>query len=337
MGTLRILLSTRFYKNGQTTHVTSLGVELLRQGHDVLLVISHLHDPAFSRWLRRKRIPYVTTIDPRRLLRLVSKWQPQIIHNHSAHTIAAMTALGELLQVPIITTLHYLEFEAHALLAKQDAVIFISLEMKQRFSLPIPTFVVENGVQIPRIDRQKQAWRKDALFLAQVTPEKQKNFQKMSDSLLKWGWNVNSAGNWQIKGVNHLGWVNEVWPLLRTTNLVIGTGRAVREAMASGTPAWVLGVYSDGLVTPKNVNWLEETNFSGRCSRGAFREDEAAKYLEKPVPQKMQALGTFGREHASKHYSIENMAETLCVIYEKCIAEKCRRTSKPERNPKENV
>ena len=98
----------RFYKNGQTTHVTSLGVELLRQGHDVLLVISHLHDPAFSRWLRRKGFPMLPPSIPQ-ASRLVSKWQPQIIPT-TRRTIAAMTGVDS--SRFRLLLLHYLEFEA---------------------------------------------------------------------------------------------------------------------------------------------------------------------------------------------------------------------------------
>ena len=334
---MRILLSTRFYKNGQTTHVMALCTELMRQGHQVLLIISHLNDPIFARWLRQKKIRYITTLDPLRLSKLVGKWQPQIIHNHSSHTIGVMTVLGEQLWIPTITTVHYLQFEPISFLAEQDAVILISQEMSKHFHLPVPTFVVENGVPLPQYSRSTKPWHKEALFLAQVTPEKQKNFQEMSESLLEWGWNVSSAGNWHHKGIKQLGWVNEVGPLLGKTNLVVGTGRAVREAMASGSTAWVLGDYSDGLVTPKNVATLEETNFSGRSSRKAFCKKDAAKYLEKPTPQKMQALGSFGRKHAQKHYSIQSMVETLSTIYEKCIAEKCRRTLKLDRNQAKSV
>ena len=269
---------TRLYRNGQTTHVFTLCAELLRQGHHVFLLVSPHHDPIDLQWLQQTGIPYATTLNLTRLSKYLAQWRPQIIHNHSAHTISAAITLSRLLQIPIVTTVHYLDFAPVDLLAKQDAVIFISSEMKANFEyLPVPTFVIENGIPLPQGHPTLKPWQRQALFLAQVTPEKEENFQMMSESLLAWGWQVTSAGNWRHKGIQNLGWVKEVQPLLRHSNLVIGTGRAVREGMAAGCAVWVLGAYSDGLVTPNNVGLLQQTNFSGRSSKKPFCPEKAAK------------------------------------------------------------
>lgn len=318
---MRIVLITRFYKNGQTTHVTDLCKELARQGHDVLLIIHQLHDPTYSRWLRQTNIPYITTSDPSRMQKCIAKWlpHPDIIHNHSSHTLTVSTDLGQRLGIPSVTTVHYLNFGPLHLLSQQQAVILISHEMQQALrELPGPTYVVENGVPIPE-PLPVKPWRQRALFLAQATPDKERNFANMTDSLLAWGWNVSSAGTWRHDGIIHHRWVNEITPMLQQANLVIGTGRAIREAMAWATPAWVLGAHSDGLVTPKNVAQLERTNFSGRSSKQAFSRSAAASFLKNPCPTEFQALGAFGYKHAKKYYSIQQMVERLLVIYEACI------------------
>ncbi len=327
---LRIVMLTRFYRNGQTTHVTDLYRELVRQGHEVLLILTQLHDPEYSRWLRQTKVRYITTSNPARIEGYIAKYlpHPHIIHNHSSHTLSVAAALSQLLGIPSVTTVHYLSFRPINLLAKQKAIILISPEMRQVFGrLPANTYVVENGVPIP-YPKPVKPWRRKALFLAQATEDKQSNFRSMTESLLAWGWEVSSAGTWRHDKITCHKWVNDVSPLLQEANLVIGTGRAVREAMAWGTPAWVLGAYSDGLVTPENVAELETTNFSGRSSKKAFARDEAALYLENPSPKELHALGEFGHRYASKHFSIQNMAKELFDIYEECIF-KCSRKTKP--------
>jgi glycosyltransferase involved in cell wall biosynthesis len=319
---LRIIITTRFYKNGQTTHVTDLCAELMRQGHQVLLIMNQLHDPEYARWLRQTKIPYVTASDPRKLTKCVERWLPasHIIHNHSSHTLSTAEALSSLLKIPSITTVHYLGFGSASVLERQDAVIVISREMQKAFEhLTIPTYMVENGVPLPPQHQPMKPWRRNALFLAQATPEKEKNFRSMTESLLAWGWNISSAGNWRHEGITSHGWMNEVGTLLKQTNLVIGTGRAVREAMAWGTPAWVLGTYCDGLITPENITQLEETNFSGRFSKRLFSPNEAALHLKEPSSRDLQALGTFGRKYAQEHYSIQSMVEKILAIYGKCL------------------
>jgi len=322
---LRIIITCQFYKNGQTTHVTDLCTELMRQGHQVLLIMNQLHDPGYSRWLRRAKIPYVTTSDPRKLKGCVERLlpAPQIIHNHSIHTLSTATALRDILNIPSITTVHYLNFKPSRLLDGQDAVILISSEMGKAFEqVKAPKHVVENGVPIPKLPAAKKPWNRRALFLAQKSPEKEVNFRNMTECLLAWGWKVSSAGSWRHEGVEFHGWVNEVGILLKQTDLVIGTGRAVREAMAWSVPAWVLGAYCDGLVTPENVAELEVSNFSGRSSKKPFSPQKAALHLKEPSPRELQTLGAFGRKHAEKHYSIQNMVEKVVEVYGKCVS-KC--------------
>ena len=54
---MRILVMTRFYRNGQTTHVLDLCVELLHLGHRVLLAISDLNDVVYLQKLKVEGIP----------------------------------------------------------------------------------------------------------------------------------------------------------------------------------------------------------------------------------------------------------------------------------------
>lgn len=316
---MRILIVTRFYKNGQTTHVVDLCSELIRQKHQVILIITHLYDPVYLGWLRDRKIPHLVTSDPYKLRKHIQEWRPQIIHNHSAHTLQATLLLGRELHIPTLTTVHYLDFAPRELLQEQDGAIFISKEMEEHFgSLDIPTFVVENGITIPQGTPPRHSWKKRALFLAQVTKEKESNFQVMAQSLLEWGWTITSAGNWRYRGINSLGWVNDVSPLLRQADLVVGTGRTVREGMAHGAAVWVLGAYSDGLVTPENVEKLRRTNFSGRTTREIFSPKAAALDLREPSLERFSKLGNFGRQYAQEHFSLEAMVKKLIPIYQAC-------------------
>ena len=311
---MRVLLTTRFYRNGQTTHVLTLCAELLRQGHEVFLIISQLDCPQYATWLKKAGIPYSRHGDPLRLVGLIKKWKPDLIHNHSGQTLEATISLGELLQVPTLTTTHYLDFQPQELLPKQAAVIVISREMQNLFQLPVPTFLVENGVPLPKETKRKK-FSKQALFLAQVTQGKENHFAHMAKKLLAWGWKVKSAGNWRYPGVQYLGWVTDVWPLIYQTDLVVGTGRAIREGMASTCATWVLGEYCDGLVTPQTVQAFRRTNFSGRTTKNPFNPKEAALLLQNPDQELFYKLGNFGREYATRNFAIETIVHRHIHIY----------------------
>lgn len=310
---MRVVLITRFYRNGQTTHVLTLCAELKRQGHQVFLIISRLDCPNYASWLQTNAIPYSTHGDPLRLVEFLKKWQPDLIHNHSGHTLQASIALGEILQIPTLTTTHYLDFEPKELLAQQAAVVVISGEMQKLFRLSVPTFAIENGIALPPEPKPRQ-FTQQALFLAHVSAKKEENFVKMASSLLAWGWKVESAGNWRNPGVKYLGWVNNIWPLLERADLVIGTGRTIREGMSAGCATWVLGEYSDGLVTPGNVQALRKTNFSGRTQKKPFDQKKAG-LLQDPNDDLFRNLGLFGRRYACKNFAIENVVQNLSQIY----------------------
>jgi hypothetical protein len=319
---LRILVMTRFYRSGQTTHVFDLCSELLQRGHRVLLAISDLNDVVYLQKIKTEGFPHILTSHRESLRKQVAKWGPDLIHNHSSHTLPTALYLGQQLNIPTVTTVHYLDFEPVDLLEQQAAVVLISREMREQFqSLQVPTFVVENGIRLTPLRTRTKRWRQRALILAQSTPEKQENFHCMSQSLLSWGWEVLSAGNWRLPGVKNLGWVHNVAPLVKQANLVIGTGRAIREGMAAGCAAWVLGAYCDGLVTKDNVCRLEEANFSGRTSKGRFVPSEAAPFLEQPEPEFFQALGKFGRRWAQLRFSSLRMVRSLEQVYDTALAQ----------------
>ena len=148
---MKIILTTRFYRNGQTAHVTDLCTELMRRGRKVLLIITGLHDPAYLRWLKSKRIPFATASNPNQLKKYLRRTQftPHIIHNHSSHTLELAAALSSHFNVPSVTTVHYLDFPRSELLTGQSAVIFISREMAEFSGPGSSVHIVETGFPFP--------------------------------------------------------------------------------------------------------------------------------------------------------------------------------------------
>src|SRR5690554_6288520 len=120
---MNILLMTRFYLNGQTTHVFSLCQELHRQNHNPYLIASYLHDPSYIQALRTHNIPFSTTTRPLNTLEVLRKMKFSVIHAHSAHSLTAAIQLGRNLGIPVVATCHYLDYQALELLDKVQKVI----------------------------------------------------------------------------------------------------------------------------------------------------------------------------------------------------------------------
>ncbi|NLM39114.1 MAG: glycosyltransferase family 4 protein [Firmicutes bacterium] len=316
---MRILILTRFYLNGQTTHVLELSHALRKKGHAVFLIISRLDHPGYAQWLKEKGIPFSRTHQPLAFLEMLQTMNFDLIHNHSSHTLDAGLQLSKRLRVPIAATCHYLDFEPLELLQRADAVVAISSEMAAQLPLvPEKLHIVENGVPIPHnIDL---AWRpKHAVFLSRSSPDRAAGYHTLIDILVEDGWQVTIAGNWRHPKARSLGWVQDPYPLLKNARMVVGTGRAIREGMAAGCVGFVLGDYLDGPVTPESVSSLRNTNFSGRSRRLTPSADNLTRELAQIQDSSFPSLMRFSRTYARQYFSVDSMAAALIEIYRELV------------------
>lgn len=310
---------TRFYLNGQTTHVLELSHSLQAMGHAVFLIVSRLDHPGYINWLREKRIAYSRTDRPLGLLAALKRGQFDVIHNHSAHTLASSLQLSNELQIPLTATCHYLDFEPMEMLERADAVVAISDEMAAHLPIsPAMIRVVENGVPIPH-HVTLTGRPKKAVVLARMTPNRTEGYHSVVEELVRMGWEVTIAGNWRHPRARSIGWTQAPSKLLHQAQLVIGTGRAVREGMAAGCVGLVLGDYLDGVVTPNNVRKLRHANFSGRATKRKPTPAEIQRELSELSSTRLLSLMRFSRQYAKEHFDQKDMAIRHIQIYEEVL------------------
>lgn len=319
---MNILMLTRFYLNGQTTHVLALCSELAKMGHNLILCIENLHHPGYIQWLRKQRLKYVTTSDPSNLEYLIKKYQIEVIHTHSAHTINVSLNLGKQYHIPVIATCHYLDFPPIEQLNEATQVIAISEEMKQTLKLPdYKTVMIENGINTNQL---KPVINKNlspkAVIITRMTKEKEPGYIHLTNILINSGWHVKSIGNWRPPyGTTYVNWMVDLTDQLNQADLVVGTGRTIREGMAAGCSALILGDYLDGLVTPENVENLRKYNFSGRATKQIATIEALTKVILKLTPLKLRELQKFSYEY-SRNFSIRKMSNQILEIYRSSVS-----------------
>lgn len=316
---MRILMLTRFYLNGQTTHVFQLCHALQKRGHKVFLIASRLDHPSYVQWLKKNGIPFSRTHRPASLVHSFRGLRFDVIHNHSAHTLPDSLQLSQALQIPLVATCHYLDFEPLDILGKAHAVVAISEEMAAQLPFPRERIhVVENGVPLPRnVNLTNRP--KEAVILARVTPKRRLAYAQMVEVLGEHGWEVTTAGGWRHPGTRSLGWVQNPHPILGRAQLVVGTGRAIREGMAAGCIGFVLGDRLDGVVTPATVEALRRTNFSGRTSSLEPTPEALQGALEELESWGTANLMKFSRQYALDHFGIDKMVDALLTVYRKAM------------------
>ncbi len=316
---MRILMLTRFYHNGQSTHVFSLCEELKKQQQSPCLNASQLGNPMYLHSLRQHRIPVTTTERLTALLLFAKRNRIEIVHTHSAHSLPFALEIGRKLSVPVVATCHYLEFEPIVQLKKAQKIITISQEMQSAYGFPEgKSTVIENGVDLTVFKpNKKQRDRRLAVLLTRMTLKKEPGFLAVTQALSNLNWEVVSLGNWnpKITPLSVRGWKSQIHSHINEADLVIGTGRAIREAMAAGCGAFVLGDWSDGLVTPENVTLLRHHNFSGRANKQTPNRDELESILSALTPHRLSCLQAFGHRYASDHFNLATTTKKTLDVY----------------------
>lgn len=320
---MNILLFTRFYLNGQTAHVLGLCHELIKLKHQPYLIISNLNHPVYRQWLHTHNIPCSPKTDPSFLHNLVDKHRFDIIHTHSAHTLMPALDLGHKYDIPVVATCHYLNFDPLHKLAEAAKIITISREMSQKLQLPVQKVVmIENGIDMSLVCRPTHKPHKPprALILTRMTKAKEPGYIQLVKTLIAWGWQVKSIGNWRPNNlpISYSGWQIDCRQDIRQSDLIVGTGRSIREGMAAGCAALVLGDYFDGIVSKANVELLRHYNFSGRATKQPTNKQSFTSTLESLSNKQLTNLQNFGLKYAQKHFSQRKMAEDILKVYMSC-------------------
>ena len=308
---------------GIETHMAALAKELLLLGHDVRLVFSRIVDDALFQDAREHGAS-VEAQDRDGVERLAARDKIDILHAHSHRASLLAAALSRRYGLPMVTTLHS-PGQTPPPPQERSAVIAVSGEISESLSRRGVKHVrIENGVDLRRFfpaGERRRRNRLQVVYLGRVGPSKTQGLRALHEALgSRRDVDVRYVADWSPVGRSHP--TAAVESELRAADVVLATGRGVREAMACGCAALVLGAFWDGLVTPESVHRLEWYNFSGRASRErptAERIAFAVRDLSDPA--RLAALKAFGCAHARRHWDARTMACRTFAVYRTLLEE----------------
>lgn len=301
---------------GIETHVATLAGELAKLGQRVTVAFPRvLHPGLFSEAVALG--VRLAALDQRGFAELCRRDPPDVLHAHSHGACLAAAQVHRALGIPWIATLHGPEQTLPAAAGPPAAVICVSREIARALPRSVRATVIENGVDLTRFNparRKAPAGRGlRAVYLGRVGPSKVQGLLALQEALgSRVGVDLRFVSTWSPAGAGRPS--ERVEEELAAADLVFSTGRGVREAMACGCAAFVLGAFSDGLVTPGNVELLADCNFSGRATRrrpsAAHLTSELLPLLRRP--DELTRLGQFGAEHAARAWDARTFA--LCTL-----------------------
>lgn len=302
---------------GVETHMATLAKELAALGHEVRLIFPRIVEAGvFEEAV--KLGARLEAHSPAAVERLAARGAFDLLHAHSHRASELAGKISTRYGVPAAVTLHSPEQRLPPARGPR-AVIAVSGEIAARLALEgIPHERIENGVDLGRFSPSggRKRVRLRAVYLGRVSPSKMPGLLALEEALAhRRDIELRYIADWAPGGAARP--TAGVEAELREADLVFATGRGVREAMACGAAALVLGTFWDGLVTPGSVERLAWYNFSGRASRERPSAERIAFAARKLLQDRkeLQALKAFGTAYARRFWDAREMARRTAAVY----------------------
>lgn len=332
---MRVMVLTRFFQSGQTTHALELARELARQGHVVtVLTQGRSHPDAWefgTQALAQEAIETLEAEETEHALSLARLAKPEILHVHSSDLIPLAKAIAQEEACPLVVTAHGLGVaRAHPEIAKADRVIAVGPRIYQelagqgigRLSL------IANGVDTDRFRPGRKGRPFQIAYVGRIDGRKRSGLMELIEAVAMIpGARLLIASNEHPvhRACVSLGWVWDVAPLLAESHVVVGTGRAIREGMASGCAALVLGATYRGVVSPAALEngqngalWFPQDG--GEAPKKDIIRRDLVRLLQDD--RHRRALGRWGREYACRHFSLKQMVQEIVGLYQEAVFER---------------
>lgn len=328
---MKILHLNRFSYSGQTTHVFSLVQEQQRQGHLSHLALEGYPTLAalnvYRKTIERLGVTVIRPGDKKTLSRMIQKHKYDIIHAHSSLTFPMAHRLCREFGIPYVVTCHGLGLnkeEYKAFFHDAGALFCISPRVEQSMhDYADKVLPVVNGVDLELFKPEIKAEPVKVALVSRIDAWKQEgyhHFCKAADLLEGVEFYIASNKPPLSPRAVFLGWTDDVAELLAKTDIVVGTGRAIVEGLASGNAALVLGRTYQGLVTSEKMKEEDYLDFSGLFGSDPCYKDiffEMAR-LARDIPC-LRKLQEAGRIRAEQYYDNTTICNHISDAYERIL------------------
>jgi glycosyltransferase involved in cell wall biosynthesis len=316
-GGLETYLSTLL--NGLSTNNN---VHLISQ-HMSLEMINSLNSNVFAREIKIDYPIYEKYIQDNNI---------EIIHGHPHDALNISVALGQKFNIPVVFTYHGLWGWIRGVHDKIDKMIVISNEVNEILSkdnrLNGKIEVIQNGIDNNKIYHKQSDVENTILFIGRIDPDKYYSIKKVIEGISELNIRLIVAGsgshfdtlmNEVPEWVEMLGYVDNMNEVINNANIVIATGRGIREAMLCGKPCISMDAcWYDGIVNSISIEDIEYCNFSGRSKNKVPINPNVIKrdiqYLLNKDIQK--EIGNWSKNYALSNYTSDVFLEKHIKLYE---------------------
>ncbi len=329
---------------GLETYILTLTKELAKIGHKVYLCTNKINNGM----LKSVQIHNVYNIENptfNDLVNLSIQEKIDIIHAQPYGSSKKAHNLHNETKIPFVVTCHsplFMEYNPFTVECINSAykVIAISEETANALRINYPScknkiVVIQNGVEISESLEESPELKESLtlLFIGRLQDERAKGVEKLISTYQNSSFSsliICGDGNKKEllktkfsddNSIRFIGETSNVKDLILKSDVVVATGRGIRESLALEKPCIVLSSWGyDGLIRPNVLDKMEYSNFSGRAFNSPFNPDDLLRDLKILEDSSLRkSLGIWGRNVVSDRYSIEKTTEKLVILYEQAI------------------
>lgn len=357
-----LILVRHLIPSGQTTHVVEIAKALSDRGLVTTLVTGgrsgnrrfpgprgYLYD------LEENGVRVVQARTPGELLRLTAKLRADVIHAHTPTDFQWAHVILQSEGTPYVVTCHGLGIDTDVYrdaLGRASVILCagprIAASMK---AFCHKTALFQNPIDLRRFHPEPGNGSIRIVYAGRFDSRKEKGLNALMKAvetnitgsglgggrLQSADPHASSAGRieFMLAGTREIerftgrwgkcvGWCLRMDRLMNAADIVIGTGRTIREGMAAGNACLVLGWSYDGIVTPDMVSDTDFPDFSGQ--RHLPRPPDVQEIYEDlrrlvDAPTYLKELQQFGRAYAELHFGIEKAVDQLISVYERAMSD----------------
>lgn len=276
---------------------------------------------------------------PDQLITHGDEFAPNVIHVHSSDLISFALTIGERARIPVVATCHGLDVAKKAPCIKHVSKI-IAVGNRVRDQLHedgiLGATVITNGVDTLKFRPSSRLETGQSIsfypslrvaYVGRIDDRKRRGLSELIKAMSEIPRvQLHLAANMTVDhpNVTCYGWVADPSRLMRECDVVVGTGRAIREGLASGAVTIVLGETYGGVVSPKKALQLKATEFDFSGKNGSIPlanqiRPDLIRLIQNDV--KTIELKRWSRLFACACFSIRRVFLETSIIYREAIRE----------------
>ncbi|AQS58808.1 glycosyltransferase [Desulforamulus ferrireducens] len=327
--TLLFVLDRLEIVGGLETHLYHLCRELRQRGHKIIV------DCASISTTLQELFSFVEIYQGKTVAEMgeiIRTNEVDLIHCQPFHSAERALVLHEQTKVPFVLTWHgaYYMDNFPQIAQKLEKVICVSEEvydlLLEKYPLVQPKLVIiQNGIDLNEFAfMAPQQETKEITFIGRDCADRLVGLKYLIESVSMTSFQkINIVGFKSRPELqpdhlcNFVGEVTDVKKYIQRADVVVATGRGVREAIACGKPCIVLSHWGyDGILCPSTFKILEYANFSGRGLAEPLASERIRDDLNLLTSSELRVkLGLYGRRLAEKYYDIKKIADQTEIVY----------------------